>query len=180
MPTRESLTAEQRAARVRLALFDVDGVLTDGRLYYFEDGSETKAFIHTIDGQGLAMLQLTGVQLGIISGRSSKAVERRARELRFAHVVLGAHHKGPALAEVCAAASVTEEECAFVGDDWPDLPPMRRVGLAVAVANARPEVRAAAHWVTPSPGGAGAARDTAEFIMRAQGTFAAQLARYTQ
>lgn len=174
-----SLTPESRARDVRLALFDVDGVLTDGRLHYSSDGSETKTF-HTQDGQGLALLRASGVVLGIISGRRSAAVERRAAELGFAHVLLGIGDKAAALAQLLSDTGTAAGAVAFVGDDWPDLPLFRRVGFAVAVADARPEVRAAAHWITPSAGGVGAARDFAEFVMQAQGTWAAQFARFAE
>ena len=176
----ENLTeVERRAARVKLLLLDCDGVLTDGRITLEADGDEQKSF-HTRDGHGLVLLHRAGLQSGIISGRTSRAVERRARDLGIAHVRQGTHNKIVEFAEVIAAAGVADEEVAFVGDDVTDIPLMRRAVLAVAVADATPETRAAAHYVTRLPGGFGAVREVCELILKAQGRWAELMRRYTE
>jgi 3-deoxy-D-manno-octulosonate 8-phosphate phosphatase (KDO 8-P phosphatase) len=168
---------EQRAARVKLLLLDCDGVLTDGRITLLADGDEQKSF-HTRDGHGLVLLHRAGLQSGIISGRTSTAVERRARDLGITHVRQGTHNKIVEFAEVLAAAGVSEQEVAFVGDDVTDIPLMRRAVFAVAVADATAETRAAAHYVTQLPGGFGAVREVCELILKAQGHWAELMQRY--
>ncbi len=157
-----------RAAKVRLAVFDVDGTLTDGRLWYAEDGHETKVF-HVHDGLGLKRLQTHGVQVALITARISHPVALRADELDIAHVYQGQSDKRGCLLELLDALHLTPEQVAFVGDDLPDLAPMRIVGLAVAVANAHPWVAEQAHWQTSKGGGAGAAREVCDLILHAQG-----------
>ena len=168
---------EKRAARVKLLLMDCDGVLTDGRITLLPDGDEQKSF-HTRDGHGLVLLHRAGINSGIISGRTSSAVERRARDLGIAYVRQGTWDKIVEFEEVLAAAGVEEEEAAFVGDDVTDIPLMQRVGLAVAVADATHETRAAAHYVTALPGGFGAVREVAELILKAQGRWAELMRKY--
>lgn len=158
-----------RARAVRLALFDVDGVLTDGRLYYGPAGEALKAF-HILDGHGLKMLAQSGVATGLLSGRQSEAAATRARELGIAHVILGVDDKIEHFERLRVLLGFDASQCAFVGDDLPDVPVLQRCGLAVAVANAVPEVKAVAHLVTQAAGGAGAVREFCEFVMRAQGT----------
>jgi 3-deoxy-D-manno-octulosonate 8-phosphate phosphatase (KDO 8-P phosphatase) len=158
----------QRARAVRLAIFDVDGVMTDGRLYFGPQGEAFKAFdIH--DGHGLKMLEHSGVRTAIISGRASEAVAKRAAELSIAHVVQGAADKVRSFDELIAALGVEASACSFMGDDLPDLPVMQRCGFAVAVANACDAVKAAAHHVTKASGGRGAVREFCELVLRAQG-----------
>ncbi len=157
-----------RAARVRLAVFDVDGTLTDGRLWYGEDGRETKVF-HVHDGLGLKRLQAHGVQVALITARISHPVALRAEELDIAHVYQGQNDKRACLLELLDALQLTPEQAAFVGDDLPDLAPMGIAGLAVAVANAHPWVVAQAHWQTLQRGGRGAAREACDLILLAQG-----------
>jgi 3-deoxy-D-manno-octulosonate 8-phosphate phosphatase (KDO 8-P phosphatase) len=157
----------ERAARVRLLIFDVDGVLTDGRLWLGSDGSELKAF-HTRDGHGIKLLQAAGVLCAVISGRRSAAVERRMRELAIEHVYQGIEDKLAAYRSLLAKLDLSPEETGYVGDDVVDLPVMSQVGLAVAVADAFEPVREAAHWVTRSPGGRGAAREVCELILGAR------------
>jgi 3-deoxy-D-manno-octulosonate 8-phosphate phosphatase (KDO 8-P phosphatase) len=169
---------ERRAARVKLLLMDCDGVLTDGRITLLENGDEQKSF-HTRDGHGLVLLHRAGLQSGIISGRTSTAVERRARDLGITHVRQGTHNKIVEFAEVLATAGATEQEVAFVGDDVTDIPLMRRAVFAVAVADATAETRAAAHYVTQLPGGFGAVREVCELILKAQGRWAELMQRYT-
>ncbi|TVP93639.1 MAG: HAD family hydrolase [Pseudomonadaceae bacterium] len=168
---------QQRAAAIRLAIFDVDGVLTDGRLYFMPDGTEFKSF-NTLDGHGIKMLINSGVEVAIISGRKSPLVERRAANLGIKHLIQGREDKLNALAELRESIQVELNEVAFLGDDLPDLPVMRRVGLGMAVATADAFVREHAHGVTQASGGAGAAREFCEFIMRAQGTLDAAQADY--
>ena len=167
----------KRAAAIRLAIFDVDGVLTDGRLYFMPDGTEFKSF-NTLDGHGIKMLLGTGVEVAIISGRQSPLVERRAANLGIRHLIQGREDKLNALHELLERVPVELEEVAFLGDDLPDLPVMRRVGLGLAVASADPFVRQHAHGVTTASGGAGAAREFCEFIMQAQGTLEDARAAY--
>lgn len=162
------MEALERARAVRLAIFDVDGVLTDGTLYIGAQGEAFKAF-NILDGHGVKMLQAAGITTAIISGRSSEAVSRRAAELGIAHVVQGSSDKVAALDELVAALGLEASACAFVGDDLPDLGAMRRCGFAVAVANATDGVKAAAHYVTRASGGRGAVREFCELVLRAQG-----------
>jgi 3-deoxy-D-manno-octulosonate 8-phosphate phosphatase (KDO 8-P phosphatase) len=157
-----------RARAVRLAIFDVDGVLTDGTLYIGPQGEALKAF-NILDGHGVKMLQAGGVATAILSGRSSEAVAVRARELGIGHVMQGIGEKVRAFDELRGALGLEPGACAFVGDDLPDLPVMRRCGLAVAVANAVDAVREAAHYVTRASGGRGAVREFCELVLRAQG-----------
>jgi 3-deoxy-D-manno-octulosonate 8-phosphate phosphatase (KDO 8-P phosphatase) len=166
-----------RAANIRLAVFDVDGTLTDGRLWYGEDGRETKVF-HVHDGLGLKRLQANGVQVAIISARISHPVALRAEELDIAHVYQGQHDKRACLRELLDALGLTPEQAAFIGDDLPDLPPMRIAGLAVAVANAHPWVADQAHWQTRHGGGKGAAREVCDLILLAQGKADAERERW--
>ncbi|MCO5787286.1 phenylphosphate carboxylase subunit delta [Pseudomonas sp. G11-1] len=167
----------ERARNIRLAIFDVDGVLTDGRLYFMPDGTEFKSF-NTLDGHGIKMLIASGVQTAIISGRNSPLVERRAANLGIQHLIQGREDKLTALAELRALVPVEMEQIAFLGDDLPDLPVMRRVGLGMAVGTADTFVRQHAHGVTSNAGGAGAAREFCELIMRAQGTLESAQAAY--
>lgn len=167
----------EKAAQVKLVVFDVDGVLTDGSLYLSDDGQETKAF-HSRDGHGMKMLKQTGVQIAVISGRTSQVVVHRMANLGVEHVYQGHLHKLPAFEELLAKLGLQAEHTAYVGDDVVDLPVMRRVGLAIAVQDAHPLVKAHAHWQTPNLGGRGAARDVCELIMEAQGHLAAEMQRY--
>jgi len=159
---------DERARRVRLAMFDVDGVMTDGTLYIGARGEEFKAF-NILDGHGVKMLQSAGIAAAIISGRSSEAVARRAGELAIAHVAQGCADKVAEFEALRARLGLEALACAFVGDDLPDLAVMRRCGLAVAVANAADAVKEAAHYVTRAHGGRGAVREFCEMVLRAQG-----------
>ena len=166
-----------RAAKIRLAVFDVDGTLTDGRLWYGEDGHETKVF-HVHDGLGLKQLQVNDVQVALITARISHPVALRAQDLDIAHIYQGQSDKRACLLELLDALHLTPEQAAFVGDDLPDLPPMRIAGLAVAVANAHPWVAEQAHWQTSKSGGLGAAREVCDLILHAQGKSAAERERW--
>ena len=162
-------TLVQRARAVRLLVLDVDGVLTDGKLYFLADGSEAKAF-STLDGQGIKMLQNSGVTVAIITGRTSTIVERRAANLGIKHVIQGREDKRVALDELLSTLQLSYDQVAYLGDDLPDLAPIRCVALGVAVANANTFVRQHAKAVTALRGGEGAAREFCKFIMAAQGT----------
>ena len=165
----EDLTSvERRASHIKLLLMDCDGVLTDGRLMLLENGDEQKLF-NVRDGQGLVLLHRAGLKSGVISGRRSSFVERRLRELGINYSRQGSVDKVKDFRELLAEARVEENEVAFVGDDLPDIPLMRRAELAVAVADAVAETRSAAHYVTQQPGGNGAVREVVELILKAQG-----------
>ncbi|MDX1433323.1 MAG: 3-deoxy-manno-octulosonate-8-phosphatase KdsC [Gammaproteobacteria bacterium] len=167
----------ERAARVRLVVFDVDGVLTDGRLLIGDNGVEYKAF-HSRDGHGMKMLKATGVELAIITGRRSRLVAERMASLGITHVHQGSAEKLPVFDGMIAELGMDAEVVAYVGDDVVDLPVMARAGFAVAVADAHPLVREHAHWCTGSAGGRGAAREVCDLIMRAQGTLDAVHRQY--
>ncbi|BAP43518.1 HAD family hydrolase [Pseudomonas sp. 21LCFQ02] len=167
----------QRGKGIKLAIFDVDGVLTDGRLYFLEDGSEFKTF-NTLDGQGIKMLIASGVTTAIISGRKTPVVERRAKNLGIAHLYQGREDKLVVLDQLLAELNLSYEQVAYLGDDLPDLPVIRRVGLGMAVANAATFVRQHAHGVTRARGGEGAAREFCELILEAQNNLEAAHAAY--
>jgi len=167
----------KKAKKIRLVLFDVDGVLTDGRLYLDDNGVETKAF-NSQDGLGMSMLQRAGVVIGVITGRSSQLVNHRMRSLGVKHVFQGRLSKLSAFKQLRDELELTNEQIAFVGDDVIDLPVMQKAGLAVAVANARDEVKACADWITDAKGGNGAGRAVCELIMQSQGTWQEQIHFY--
>jgi len=159
------------AARIRLVLFDVDGVLTDGRLYFDDAGNESKAF-HSRDGLGINLLQASGVAAGIITARNSKLVAHRARDLNIEHLYQGAKDKYPAYEALRDRLGLSAAEIAFVGDDVVDLPIMLDVGLAITVPDGHHLVKRHSHWTTVRPGGFGAARDACELILYARGDYA--------
>jgi 3-deoxy-D-manno-octulosonate 8-phosphate phosphatase (KDO 8-P phosphatase) len=177
----ELQTAEvnRRARRIKLVLMDCDGVLTDGRLELLENGDEQKTF-HARDGQGISLLQRAGLKTGIISGRTSSAVERRARESNMSYVRQCAKDKIKALEEIMAEAQVSLPECAYIGDDLADIPVMLQVGLAVAVADAVIETKQGAHFITEHNGGYGAVREVCDLILKAQGRWEELMKRYGQ
>ena len=165
----------QRCAAVQLLVADVDGVLTDGAIVYGSGGVELKAF-HVRDGSGLKLWHQAGKRTALLTGRSSPLVEVRAAELGVAFVTQGASAKLAAYRELLARVGVRAAEVCYVGDDLPDLPPLRHCGLAVAVADACAEVRADAHYVTTAPGGRGAVREVIELVLRCQGHWQALVA----
>lgn len=172
---------QARAAKARLVLTDIDGVLTGGTIYHFVDTvGELVEFkgIHAQDSIAMAWLTESGLTTGVISGRISKGTDARLRLLKVKHIYQHRLDKVAVLQEIMAAEKVSPEQVVYVGDDIPDLGPMARVGLAVAPANARPEVKAAAHWVTKAGGGDGAFRELVEIILRSQGLWDAILAKY--
>jgi len=158
----------EKASRIELVIFDVDGVLTDGSLFLSDDGQEYKAF-NSKDGFGMRLLQDAGIDIAIITGRESTLVKLRMEELGITQVMQGRREKGPALDEMMEKTGLTIEQIAYVGDDVVDLPIMSRVGLSIAVQDARPIVKKHAHWITESPGGRGAGRDVCELILEAHG-----------
>jgi 3-deoxy-D-manno-octulosonate 8-phosphate phosphatase (KDO 8-P phosphatase) len=160
------------AARARALVLDVDGVLTDGTLYYGTDGEALKAF-HVRDGLGLRLLRLEGIHVAVISAKRSAPLERRLTDLRVPHVYLGREDKLRALDELLEATGVAAEDVAYVGDDLVDLPVLARVGLSVSVADAHPRVRERALWVTRAQGGKGAVREVADGLLLARGRLAA-------
>ena len=163
-----------RARAVRLAIFDVDGVMTDGRLYYGERGEELKVF-DVRDGHGLKMLQQSGVRLALLTSRSSRAVALRAENLGIDLVYQGVADKLAAFEDLLAALKLAADGASYMGDDLIDLPVLQRCGLALSVPGAPPDVQAAAHYVTQAPGGRGAVREACELMLRAQGSYTAQL-----
>jgi 3-deoxy-D-manno-octulosonate 8-phosphate phosphatase (KDO 8-P phosphatase) len=175
-----TVSAEDRARRIKVILFDVDGVLTDGTIWILPvpvvmpDGSMTTKMIETKgfsahDGAGVLLARLGGMKVGVITKRVSDTVAMRARDLKLEFVYQGQAYKMQAVREIVAKEGITLDEIAYAGDDAVDLPVMRECGLAIAVANAREQVKAAAHYVTPHRGGDGAGRDAIEFILAAKG-----------
>lgn len=166
-----------RAARVRLVAFDVDGVMTNGQLILGPAGEELKVF-HVRDGHGLVMLRESGLQVAVITGRRSPVVAERMAELGIEHVYQGQRDKLAALADLLARLGVGEAETCYMGDDLPDLPVLRRVGLPATVADGHPQCLAAAVWRATLAGGTGAVRELCEFILAAQGKLAAHFAAH--
>jgi 3-deoxy-D-manno-octulosonate 8-phosphate phosphatase (KDO 8-P phosphatase) len=177
------LTPQDRARRVKVLLYDVDGVLTNGDITIIPplDGNpegratEIKSF-SAHDGMGIA--RLAGLKIGFVTKRQSQVVAIRARDLKIDHVYQGQSNKVDALNKIMAAEACTLDEIAYVGDDIIDLPVMRKVGSAIATANARPQAKAAAHYITPNPGGRGAGRDAIDFILNARGILDQTIERY--
>lgn len=167
----------EKAKLIRLVIFDVDGVLTDGSLFYGDDGQEYKAF-HSRDGHGMNMLQNSGVEIGIITGRTSSVVNHRMKNLNISHIYQGQSDKLPAFESLMEKLDLRPEQIAYVGDDIVDLPIMLRVGLAISVADGHPLAKQHAHWTTSKSGGRGAAREVCEFVMEAQGTLQTALQKY--
>jgi 3-deoxy-D-manno-octulosonate 8-phosphate phosphatase (KDO 8-P phosphatase) len=174
-----SVRITEKARQIRLLALDVDGVLTDGRLYFTEDGQEIKTF-DTQDGHGIKLLQNAGVACAIITGRTTNLVERRARNLGITLLLQGREDKLVALRELSVQLAIPLEEMAYVGDDWPDLPAIRAAGLGVAVANAHREVRRYADFVSLASGGRGAVREVCDLILEAQGRYDEALAPYLE
>lgn len=177
LPKKELLS---RAKKIKMLLMDVDGVLTDGGIIYGGGPGvelELKKF-HVQDGTAISLAHRAGLLTGVITGRESLVVTRRAAELQMAEIYQKAHSKAEALEEILHKHGLKDEEVAFIGDDLIDLPVMRRVGLCVAVANAQEEVLAAAHMVTKAQGGQGALREVVNFLLKAQGTWEEATERY--
>lgn len=171
------MDTRERVSHIKLIVFDIDGVMTDGGLHYTDDGRELKTF-NVQDGLGLKLLQRAGLELAIMTGRTSGVVTGRASDLGIAHVFQGVTDKRAVVGELLERLGLRWAECAFMGDDLIDLPVMVQCGLAIAPANARPLVRDRAHAVTDSAGGHGAVREAAEFILAAQGRLEGLFADY--
>src|SRR6266446_618390 len=168
---------KERLKKIRCLLMDVDGVLTDGKLHFTSDGKEFKSF-DVQDGHGIAMANRAGLLLGLVSGRPSKATEKRAADLGVEIVKQAPVNKMDMIEEIKLEHNLRDEEIAFVGDELVDLPVLRRVGLAVAVPNAVDEVKALAHYTTKRRGGDGAVREVIEMILKAQGSWEDVIAKY--
>ena len=166
-----------KAANIKLVIFDVDGVLTDGSLFIGDDGQEYKAF-NSRDGHGMRMLQDGGVEIAIITGRVSNVVEHRMKDLGIKRVYQGKREKLPAYEELLKDVQLSHDQVAYVGDDVVDLPVMCKVGLAIGVQDAHPLVKRHAHWITELTGGKGAGRDVCEMILEAKGKLDDMLASY--
>ena len=166
-----------RAAKIKLMIFDVDGILTDGSLHFGADGEALKTF-NVLDGQGIRLLQNAGVATAIISARQSPIVARRASDLGITHVRQGIHDKKTAFLQLLHELNISANECGFIGDDVIDLPVLTRVGFAASVPNGHAEVRQRVHHVTTASGGQGAAREVCDFILRAQNKYDSVLAEY--
>jgi 3-deoxy-D-manno-octulosonate 8-phosphate phosphatase (KDO 8-P phosphatase) len=160
--------SNDKLGRIRLVAFDVDGVFTDGRFYLSDEGIESKAF-HTQDGYGIRRLLDAGVSVAVISGRKSGAVEKRMSELGIQHLVQGCGDKVAALDTIISELNISADECAYVGDDIPDLPLLKHVGFAIAVANAVPALHEQCDYLTSARGGQGAVREICELMLGAQG-----------
>jgi 3-deoxy-D-manno-octulosonate 8-phosphate phosphatase (KDO 8-P phosphatase) len=177
----EPLTPQDRARRIKVLLYDVDGVLTNGEITIIPnndgDAVEVKSF-SAHDGMGISLARLAGLKIGFITKRNSQVVAIRARDLKIDYVFQGQSHKMDAVQKILAAEGCTLEEIAYVGDDIIDLPVMRKVGLAIATANARPQIKAMAHYTTPLPGGEGAGRDAIDFLLEARGVLAQTIEQY--
>ena len=171
------LTSTERAKRLKLMIFDVDGVLTDGGLRYGPEGELIKTF-NALDGHGIKLLQKSGVRTAIISARQSPIVTRRATDLGISILLQGIEDKRSAFEKMITDLKLTPEECGFMGDDVIDLPVMTRVGFAISVPNGHAEVRSRAHYVAQAHGGNGAVREVCDFILRAQDNYDSALAPY--
>jgi len=179
MTSNQELTSDviARAKKIKLVGFDVDGVLTNGGLFFGDDGQEYKAF-NSRDGHGFKMLHTNGIQTAIITGRTSKVVEYRASNLGIDIIYQGQHDKADALNKMLDKTGFELEEVAYVGDDVVDIPVLSQVGLAIAVNDAHPLVTANCHWQTPSAGGCGAGRDVCEMLLEAQGLLQNEWKKY--
>jgi 3-deoxy-D-manno-octulosonate 8-phosphate phosphatase (KDO 8-P phosphatase) len=167
----------QKAKSIRLALFDVDGIMTPGVLHYGNQGIESKHF-HVHDGQGIKLLQKSGVAIGIITTCQSDIVKRRMHDLGIEHIYQGQINKLPAYEDIKQKLHLTDEQISYMGDDLPDLPILSRVGLSITVANAPKIMQEYTHWITKKKGGKGAVREVCDFIMQAQGTYASIIDSY--
>jgi 3-deoxy-D-manno-octulosonate 8-phosphate phosphatase (KDO 8-P phosphatase) len=169
--------AEEKAFKIKLLILDVDGVLTDGKLYFSANGETLKVF-NSLDGHGIKMLRATGVEVAIISGRESEALDQRVANLGIQYYFPGREDKINALDELLVSLQLRDEQIAHLGDDLPDLPVIQRVGLGMAVANAYSFVKLHADWCARNNGGDGAVREACDFIMDAQGTLQSALDQY--
>jgi 3-deoxy-D-manno-octulosonate 8-phosphate phosphatase (KDO 8-P phosphatase) len=177
----DSLTAADRARRIKVLLFDVDGVLTNGDITIIPNADGTATEVKSFsahDGMGTSIARLAGLKIGWVTKRNSRVVAVRAKDLKIDHVYQGQNNKLEALTAILAEEHCTLDEIAYVGDDIIDLPVLRKAGLAIATANARPQVKAIAHYITPLPGGQGAGRDAIDFILTAKGILESTIEQY--
>jgi 3-deoxy-D-manno-octulosonate 8-phosphate phosphatase (KDO 8-P phosphatase) len=168
---------QQRAVGIRMACFDVDGTLTDGRLFFNEDGTEIKAF-HVHDGQGLRLLEDSGITVALITARESQIVRSRGQDLRLRHVYTGVSDKLAQLERLCAAEGISLSQVAYMGDDFPDLACLQSAGLSACPRDALPVIRNQVHWISDFAGGSGAARQFCDLLLLAQGKTDALLNRF--
>jgi 3-deoxy-D-manno-octulosonate 8-phosphate phosphatase (KDO 8-P phosphatase) len=173
------LTVRQKAARIRLLALDVDGTLTDGKLYFGPQGEAMKAF-SVLDGQGLALLKNMGMRLALITGRNSEILHARASELKIDIILQGVKDKGQALLQLARDFALEPCEIAMMGDDWPDLAAFKFAGLSAAPGDAHAEVRERADWVSRAAAGAGAARELCDYLLKAQGQYQKALAKFLE
>jgi 3-deoxy-D-manno-octulosonate 8-phosphate phosphatase (KDO 8-P phosphatase) len=173
-----SYSVQERAQRLRALVLDVDGVLTDGRLFFDNQGNELKAF-DVRDGLGMKLVQRAGVRLVVITGRESHIVTARMQSLGVDLLMQGREDKGRALQEACQTLGIDPLDCAYMGDDWPDLSAMQQVGLSITVPNGHAEVRKRADLVTQAQGGRGAVREICDLILLSRGAYAEVLSTYT-
>ncbi len=171
------MLVEAKAEGIKLLILDVDGILTTGALYYLNDGTEMRGF-HIHDGLGIQLLQKTGVTVAVISGKKSEAVARRLAELNIEHAFLGHDEKIPAYEELKVKLGLTDDQIAYMGDDLPDLPLLRRAGLAISVPNAVEIIQQHADYITKNKGGKGAVREACEFIMKSKNQYQAVIQSY--
>jgi 3-deoxy-D-manno-octulosonate 8-phosphate phosphatase (KDO 8-P phosphatase) len=169
--------AQNKAARVRLMIFDVDGILTEGSLHFGPEGEVMKTF-NVLDGQGIKLLQQAGIATAIISARQSAIVTKRASDLGINHVMQGIHDKKSAFLQLTSDLGIAHEHCGFIGDDVIDLPILLRVGFAASVPNGHQEVQTRVDYITQASGGRGAARELCDFILKAQNKYQAALAPF--
>lgn len=169
--------ATQKASQVKLMIFDVDGILTDGSLHFGPDGEMMKTF-NVLDGQGIKLLQQAGIKTAIISARNSTIVNKRANDLGIEHVLLGIHDKKSAFLALAKELNLAYEHCAFIGDDIIDLAVLQLVGFSASVPNGHPEVTSRVDFVTTTFGGKGAARELCDFILKAQNKYADIISHY--
>ncbi|MFZ6721544.1 KdsC family phosphatase [Undibacterium sp. Ji49W] len=169
--------AADNAATIKLMIFDVDGILTDGSLHFGPEGEMMKTF-NVLDGQGIKLLQQAGIATAIISARQSAIVSKRASDLGITHVRQGIHDKKSAFLQLLAELNLPADVCGFIGDDIIDLPILTRCGFSASVPNAHAEVRQRVHYVTTASGGKGAAREVCDFILRAQGKYEEAIGAY--
>lgn len=167
----------QKAAKIKLLILDVDGVLTDNRLYYSNDGNELKTF-YTRDGHGMVMLRKSGVQMAIITGRQSELVAKRAKDLKIDHLYQGVPDKLPSFQALMSEIGISNEEVAYIGDDILDLPILMRVGLSITPSDGEDEVKSRVDYVSPHKGGNGVVREICEMIMKSQDTWQANMDFY--
>jgi 3-deoxy-D-manno-octulosonate 8-phosphate phosphatase (KDO 8-P phosphatase) len=173
----KTITLPNKLKDIQLLLLDVDGVLTDGSIIYSDEDSETKVF-NVKDGFGLKLVMAAGIKVGLVTGRTSRALHRRCRDLGIRYIYDGVQQKAPLLDKIITETGVGAANTAFIGDDLPDLPLMRRIGLSIAVADAHEVVRDYSDWITSAPGGRGAVREVCDALLKARGDWEKMMEHY--